>query len=217
MSWQAPARGLLFDMDGTLVDSTPLIERIWRGWAARHGIDAEYLLQFVHGRRGVETIQIVAPEMDAAAEVKILLAEEMADMSGITQIPGAADFVGQLQPQEWAVVTSAPRDIALAKLRVAGVPAPAIIIGAEEVNIGKPHPEAYQRGAAALGFAPQDCIAFEDADSGIRSAHAAGMHVVAIAHAAGLDQTGLAHRQINHYHDLKLTRTATGLVLASAE
>lgn len=144
MSWQAPARGLLFDMDGTLVDSTPLIERIWRGWAARHGIDAEYLLQFVHGRRGVETIQIVAPEMDAAAEVKILLAEEMADMSGITQIPGAADFVGQLQPQEWAVVTSAPRDIALAKLRVAGVPAPAIIIGAEEVNIGKPHPEAYQ-------------------------------------------------------------------------
>lgn len=214
MTWRVECEAFLFDMDGTLVDSTPLIERIWRGWAARRDIDVDYLLQHIHGRRGVETIRLVAPHLDAESEVRELLAEEMADMTGVTAIPGAADFVARLHPAQWAIVTSAPRDIALAKLRVAGVPQPQWIIAADDVDVGKPHPEPYLKGAALLGKHPAQCVAFEDAQSGIHSAHQAGMPVVVITHAAGADITGLASVQIGHYNELQLSHANGQLQLA---
>ncbi|MBB5190219.1 sugar-phosphatase [Silvimonas terrae] len=204
MSWQMQCEGFLFDMDGTLVDSTILIERIWYGWAVKNGIDFDHLMQYVHGRRGVETIQIVAPHMDAQAEVVALLEQELREMDAITPIPGAAAFLASLPADRWAVVTSASRAIATAKLQAAGLPVPALMVSSDDVQSGKPHPEPYLKGAALLGLAPERCVAFEDAEAGIRSAHAAGMNVVAILHASGHEPTGLAGAKVAHYEELTL-------------
>ncbi|GGP19808.1 HAD family hydrolase [Silvimonas iriomotensis] len=204
MSWQMQCEGFLFDMDGTLVDSTVLIERIWHGWALKNGIDFDFLMQHVHGRRGVETIEIVAPHMDAKAEVVALLAQEMEMMEDIPAIPGAAAFLASLPAGRWAVVTSASRAIAQAKLRAAGLPVPDLLVSSDDVENGKPHPEPYLKGAALLGLPPSRCVVFEDAEAGIRSGHAAGMNVVAILHASGHEPTGLAGAKVAHYDELTL-------------
>ncbi|WP_028455681.1 HAD-IA family hydrolase [Chitinilyticum litopenaei] len=180
---QLSARALLFDMDGTLVDSTPCITGLWTRWAHRHGLAPERVLAEVHGRRGVETVRSVAPHLDAEHEVALLLAEEARTLDGTVAMPGARELLAQLHGQNWAVVTSAPRAIAAAKLRWAGLPLPERLIGAEDVSEGKPHPAPFLAGAALCGVDPAECIAFEDAASGIAAARAAGMPVVVMQHA----------------------------------
>ncbi|MCX7205511.1 MAG: HAD-IA family hydrolase [Proteobacteria bacterium] len=204
MTWQIECTALLFDMDGTLVDSTPCIEGLWRRWAVRQHLDPDFVMQHVHGRRGVETIAHVAPHFDAAAEVAELLKEEARTLDGTVAIEGAADFLAQLRPDQWAVVTSAPREIALAKLAYAGLPTPAQIISADDVTHGKPHPEAFLKGAALFGLDPQQCVAFEDALSGVQSAQAAGIPVIALT--SSHDTQALCHAEhiITNYHSLTL-------------
>lgn len=205
MDWQIECSVLLFDMDGTLVDSTPCIEGLWRRWAVRHHLDPEKVMQQVHGRRGIETIALVAPHLDAAAEVAVLLEEEARTLDGTVAIEGAAAFLKQLTPDQWAVVTSAPRQLALAKLAYAGLPAPRLMISADDVSHGKPHPEAFLKGAALFGMAPQDCLAFEDALSGVASAQAAGMPVIALTSSHSADALGHADQIIHNYHSLQLS------------
>ncbi|MBE9609805.1 HAD-IA family hydrolase [Chitinilyticum piscinae] len=200
-SWQI--RALLFDMDGTLVDSTPCIEGLWTHWALRHQLDPAAVLREVHGRRGVETIRIVAPHLDAEQEVRQLLAEEARTLDGTMAMPGAADFLAQLAGLNWAVVTSAPADLARAKLQYAGLPLPARLIGADEVSAGKPDPAPYLAGAASCGVAASECLAFEDAASGIASACAAGMPVIVMQHHH--TPAGLPHPCIASFAQLALT------------
>ena len=173
---------VLFDMDGTLLDSTACVEGIWRRWAARKGFNAEYVLQHIHGRRGVETIAIVARELNAAAEVAELMEEEMRVLQGITRIAGAAELLAALDArgQRWGVVTSAPRDLALAKIAQVELPEPKLLICAEDVADGKPHPAPYLAAAAQLGCEPAQLVAIEDAPAGIASARSAGMTVIAL-------------------------------------
>ena len=173
---------VLFDMDGTLLDSTACVEGIWRRWAARRSIDADYLMQHVHGLRTVETIARVAPHLDVEAEVAELEAEEICMLRGITRIPGAAELLAALDArgQRWGVVTSAPRRLALAKIAEVDLPEPRFLICAEDVADGKPHPAPYLAAATQIGCAPGRLVAIEDAPAGVASAKSAGMTVIAL-------------------------------------
>ena len=173
---------VLFDMDGTLLDSTACIEGIWRRWAARRGIDADYVMRHIHGLRSVETIAKVAPHLDIVAEVAELAEEEIRTLHGITRIAGAAELLAALDTrgQRWGVVTSAPRNLALAKIANVDLPTPKLLICAEDVADGKPHPAPYLAAATRLGCEPERLVAIEDAPAGVASARSAGMTVIAL-------------------------------------
>ena len=171
---------VLFDLDGVLVDSTPAVERVWRGWANEHGIDPDFVMQWSHGRRSIETIRRVAPALDASKENQKVERREIEDLEGVRAIEGAAELLAAIPPDHWTVVTSATRELAEARMRHANLPLPKDAITAEVVERGKPHPEPYLKGAAVLGFPPNECLVIEDTAAGIASAKAAGMQVIAL-------------------------------------
>ncbi|XZG70720.1 HAD-IA family hydrolase [Chitinibacteraceae bacterium HSL-7] len=170
----------LFDMDGTLIDSTANIERIWSRWCQRHGIALERVMAICHGIPGASTVRQVAPHLDAAAESAWLDQEEASDSEGVVAVAGAAALLCQLPPERWAVVTSASRTVMEKRLVHCGLPLPRFSICSDDIQHGKPHPEPYLLGAALLGAPPEDCMAFEDASAGMASALAAGCRVVQI-------------------------------------
>ncbi len=175
-------RAILFDMDGVLVDSTACVERHWRRWAARHGLDAELILAHSHGKRSIDTLREVAAhlELDLEREARLLEEEETKDLEGIVALPGALELVTALPPESWAVVTSATFGMAETRLRAGGLPLPRAFVTAEEVRRGKPDPEGYLKAATLLEVAPQDCLVIEDAPPGIQAAHAGHMRVLAL-------------------------------------
>jgi sugar-phosphatase len=174
------SRAILFDMDGTLVDSAPAVEALWRAWGERHGIALADILAVSHGRLSRDTIRDVAPHLDAESEAIALDSAAVTHREGVSALRGAAELLAGLQPHEWAVVTSAPRVLAEARLRFAGLPVPSCLIGNEDVRAGKPDPDGYLKAAARLGMAPQDCTVIEDTPAGILAGRGAGMPVVAI-------------------------------------
>jgi sugar-phosphatase len=171
---------ILFDLDGVLVDSTRSVERQWRIWARERGIDEEKVVAGAHGVRAIEVIRAVAPHLDAAGEVRILESRESADYEGVAGMPGAVELVHSIPDGLWCVVTSGTRHLASARLRLAGIPVPRVLITADDVANGKPHPEPYLKGAQQLGVDPRQCLVIEDAPAGIRSAHAGGMKAVGL-------------------------------------
>lgn len=175
---KAPA--FLFDMDGTLLDSTANIELIWGIWCARHGIALERVLAICHGVPSSATIAQVAPHLDIATESAWLDELEVANCDGVIAIPGAAAMLAGLPADRWALVTSATRPVLEKRLRHCGLPLPAHIVSAEDVCHGKPDPEPYLRGAALLGVPASECVAFEDAPAGLRSAAGAGARLVQV-------------------------------------
>jgi sugar-phosphatase len=171
---------ILFDLDGVLLDSTRSVERQWRIWAREQGIDVEKTMAVAHGVRAIEVIRAVAPHLDAEAEVRKLESREAADREGVAVMPGAAELVRKVPEGRWCVVTSGTRHLAGARLRLAGIPVPDVMITADDVTHGKPHPEPYLKGADLLGVKPAECLVIEDAPAGIQSAHAGGMKVIAL-------------------------------------
>jgi sugar-phosphatase len=175
------AAGLLFDMDGTLVDSTAVVERTWRAFAVRHRLDAEQILAVSHGRRTEETVAEFAPAgVDIDAETRRLIAQEVVDTEGIVAVPGAAELLASLPKGSWALVTSAGRALAEARMGAAGLPIPPIVISADDVLAGKPSPEGYLAAADRLGVAPGQAIVFEDAEAGVLAARASGARTVVV-------------------------------------
>lgn len=172
---------VLFDLDGVLVDSTPAVERVWRDWAGRRGLDADRILGVAHGRRTSETIQLIAPHLDAEAEALELERLETGNMDGVLEAEGARALLLYLPAESWAVVTSGTRKLATGRMGHFGLPHPDVFVTAEDVVSGKPDPEAYLRGAELLGVRPEACVVIEDAPSGIRAAKAAGMSVAAVS------------------------------------
>ncbi len=178
VTWNACA--ILFDIDGTLVDSTPVVERSWRTWAHEYEVDAEEVLRVCHGRRTEDTVaDFVAPRHRAEAVAR-LQALESADLAGVTALPGAHVVLEALPPCRWAAVTSGERALMTARLAAAQLPIPETLICAEDVSAGKPSPEGYLKAAAALSFAAAQCVVVEDAPAGISAGKSAGARVLAL-------------------------------------
>lgn len=179
---------VVFDLDGVLVDSMGLIERILREWAAGHGVDGDEAVALSHGRRDIDLVRLVAPHLDAEAETLRITEQEEKDFSGLRPVPGALALLAALPPSRWAVVTSGTRLVARGRLDSVGLPRPGHLIAAEDILVGKPHPEGYLRAAELLGVAPERCVVVEDAPSGVQAALAAGMRCIGLGSAlADLD------------------------------
>lgn len=174
-------RAFLFDMDGTVLNSIAAAERIWTAWAVRHGVDVESFLPTIHGVRAIDTINRLAlPGVDADAEAAWITEAEIKDVEGIVEVSGAANFLKSLPAHQWAIVTSAPRALALRRMAAAGIPEPDVMVTAEDVSAGKPDPAGYRLAARRLQVDPAECLIFEDAAVGIRAGEAAGAHVMVI-------------------------------------
>jgi sugar-phosphatase len=171
---------ILFDLDGVLVDSTRSVDREWREWAARKGVDGDAIMAIAHGVRTLEVIRRVAPHLDAEAEADEIENREAHDQEGVTVMPGSVDLVKSIPQEHWGVVTSGSRLLASARLQFCGLPIPRVLVTSDDVTQGKPHPEPYLKGAQQLRFKPADCVVIEDAPAGIHSARSAGMRVIGI-------------------------------------
>ena len=167
-------RGILFDMDGVLVSSIGSVERSWKKWADMRGIDVSKALHTAHGRRAIETIRFLRPDLDDNAELKIIEDLEVEDNDGLEILEGVREIIETLPQKYWTVVTSATGRLARSRMAHAGIPVPEHFITADMVTHGKPHPEPYRRGAELLGLVPADCLVIEDAASGATAGHAAG-------------------------------------------
>ncbi|HDZ8927482.1 TPA: HAD-IA family hydrolase [Aeromonas dhakensis] len=174
------ARALLLDMDGTLVHSTGEVETVWRLWCRRHRLDPEPVLAMCHGVRSREVIRTLAPQLDLAQEVALLDDLEIHHTGQAEALAGARTLLASLPVERWALVTSASQRVARHRLRSAGLPLPALLVGAEDVEYGKPDPAPYLLAAERLGLAAADCLVFEDAPAGISSALRAGCRVVQV-------------------------------------
>ncbi|MDM4763533.1 HAD-IA family hydrolase [Galbitalea sp. SE-J8] len=205
------ARALLFDMDGTLIDSTAAVERIWGVFADRFGLDVADILATSHGVRMVETVRQHAPEgTDAEAVTRELGAIEREDREGIVPLPGAVDFLAGLPRASVALVTSATRDLAEIRMAACGLPLPDAVVTADLVERGKPAPDPYLAAAELLGVEPADAIVLEDAEAGIRSGLAAGARVIVVG---GLDAAVTAGLpRIRDYRDIAAEVAADGSV-----
>jgi sugar-phosphatase len=175
--WRA-ADGLLVDLDGTLVDSSAPVRRAWTAFAQRHGLVPAEVEHFAHGRPSRESVALLIPDGDHAAEAAALEAAELNDVDGVFALPGAARLLRGNRPL--AIVTSCSTALAQARLRAAGLPLPAALVSADDVSRGKPDPECYLLGARRLGLEPAACLVVEDAPAGITAGHAAGACVLAL-------------------------------------
>lgn len=215
-SFMPPSRSyaaFLFDMDGTLLNSIPSAIRAWTRFAQRHDLPVEHVLSIMHGVRAIETIRRLAPAgVDPVAEAEALTRDEIADVGDVVEIPGAAAMLATLPPDRWALVTSAPRALARARLAAAGLPFPAHSVTADDVSRGKPAPDAFLLGARRLGVDPADCLVWEDTVAGITAAEAAGADVIAVTatHAAPM---ATPHATITDYRTLSVTQDADGRLM----
>ena len=213
MTQTIAARAALLDMDGTLVDSTAVVERLWLAWAEPHGIDPETVLRTVHGRQGHQSMAIMLPERDHAInlhENDIMLANEAGDVDGVIEIPGARALLDALRPFPHAIVTSANVALMTARMGAAGLVVPAQRVTAEDVSASKPDPEGFLRAAEVLGVAPEDCVVFEDSGAGIQAGLAAGMRVIGVGkHAAAHNPTVL----VADLSQVTVTATEDGFAL----
>lgn len=213
MTQTIAARAALLDMDGTLVDSTAVVERLWLAWAEPHGIDPETVLRTVHGRQGHQSMAIMLPERDHAInlhENDIMLANEAGDVDGVIEIPGARALLDALRPFPHAIVTSANVALMTARMRAAGLSVPERKVTAEDVSASKPDPEGFLRAAEILGIDPADCIVFEDSGAGIQAGLAAGMRVIGVGkHAAAHHPTVL----VTDLSQVSVTATPDGFEL----
>lgn len=187
------AAALLLDMDGTLVDSHAVVERVWTQWSLAHGIDPARTLAVIHGRQGHDSMAVLLPDRPHEvnlAENAEMLALETAETDGVVAVPGAARLLADLDGLPHALVTSATVPLARARMGAAGLPMPALAVTAEDVTRSKPDPEGFVAAAALLGVDPADCIVVEDSANGIAAGLAAGMRVIGIGpHTAGTGAT----------------------------
>jgi len=213
---------LLFDLDGVLINSTPAVARVWRGWAIEHGFNPDEVVARAHGRPSLTTVREYLPSSDYEAENREVERREIADLEGVVPLPGALDLLASLPADRWTIVTSCTRPLAEVRIQAAGLPLPKKMITSSDITHGKPHPEPYLKGASLLGFPPQDCIVLEDVPAGVRAGKAAGARVIAFkttVQESGLREAGadwilnncadirLLDRDVERNQDLKLALT----------
>ena len=169
----------LFDIDGTLVDSSAAVERAWRRVSQEFGVDTDAVLAACHGRRSVDTVREFFPPADQPAAQKRIDELELADRD-VAACRGAADLLASLDGQPWAAVTSGPRPLMTARLAAAGLAVPRVLVTAEDVRRGKPAPDGYLLAARELAVSPTSCVVVEDSPAGVAAGQAAGALVAAV-------------------------------------
>ena len=202
------ALALLCDLDGTLVDSRPEVNAAWRAFAALHGLDVDAVLAATFAGPSREVVRTVAPWLDAEAEAARVERWQVETAARTRAIDGAADLLAAWPRERVAIVTSGGRELARARLAGAGLPAPAVLVSADDVRAGKPDPEGYRRAAALLGVPPERCLAVEDAPAGIAAARAAGARTVAVATTHDPAELAAADRVVASLAELALAPAA---------
>ncbi|WP_410678379.1 HAD family hydrolase [Avibacterium paragallinarum] len=174
-------QAILFDMDGTLIDSSQACARIWGRWAEHYGLDKEAVIHQSHGRRPEDTARsILGENADIQAAVELFTQEEAKETEATT-IAGAKALLEKIPQGKWAIVTSSTESIAKTRLQYCQLPLPQALITAEKVSQGKPNPEGYLKAAQDLGVDIQRCVVFEDAPGGIEAGHRAGAKVIVLS------------------------------------
>lgn len=174
-------RGVLFDLDGVLVDSTPAVARVWAWWAREHGFaDPDEIVRQAHGKPSMATIRELLPHADHDAENREVEHREIEDTDGVIPLPGALELLQAIPQEKWAIVTSCTRRLAEVRIAAAGLPKPKNMVTSTDIKNGKPHPEPYLKGAKILRATGAECVVIEDAPAGIRAGKAAGARVVAL-------------------------------------
>lgn len=204
-------RGILFDMDGVLISSIGSVERTWEKWAIARGIDPQVAVRTAHGRRAIESIRLLRPDLNAQQELDWIEQMEIADNVGLAMLHGVQPILASLPEKYWTVVTSATERLARSRMAHGGVPVPARIVAAEMVTHGKPDPEPYRKGAALLGLDPADCLVIEDSASGVTSGHAAGCMVLATLFSHSLESLADADWIIRSLEDVQVRVTGDTL------
>ena len=171
---------VLFDNDGTLIDSSGAVVRSWTSWAQAHGVPLETLVGF-HGVPSRGIVARVAPHLDLDEAVADIDRRELEDLEGILALPGAREALAAVGERA-AVVTSAGADLAARRLAAAGVSPPAVLVTADDIprGRGKPDPLPYLTGARRLGVDAGRCLVVEDPPAGLRSGRAAGAATLAV-------------------------------------
>jgi sugar-phosphatase len=185
-------RAVLFDLDGVLVESREATERVWLAWALKNGIGEEELRSAMHGVRSVEVVRALRPGLDAVVEARGIEDAQARDVDGLRAIRGAAEALGALREERVAVVTSATRPLAAARLGAVGIGPPAVMVTADDVSRGKPDPEGYLSAARRLGVDPSEALVVEDAPPGIEAGRVAGAAVVAVTSTHARAELGAA-------------------------
>jgi len=203
---------LISDMDGVLIDTGGIYDRRWESWAAEHGISHTRIATLHFGRPAVETIRLVAPDLDAPAEARrfndALAHDPSAD--GVVAMPGALDLVRDIPPARFAIATSAPRVMALRWLAHVGIPEPAVLVTIDDVPRGKPAPDPYLRAAELLGREARQCLVIEDAPAGITAARTAGARVLAVMSTHGRADLGDADHVVVGLPDVTVEVDGSG-------
>jgi mannitol-1-/sugar-/sorbitol-6-phosphatase len=197
-------RGILFDMDGVLVSSLGSVERSWQKWAEMRNVDVALAIKTAHGRRAIETVRFLRPDLNDQAELKLIEDLEVNDNDGLEILKGVKPILEALPANSWTVVTSATERLARARMADGGIPVPKHIITADMVEHGKPHPEPYIRGAELLGLRPQDCLVIEDSGAGAQAGHAAGCKVLATLFSHSLESLSAADWIVHSLQDVQV-------------
>jgi sugar-phosphatase len=208
-------QAILFDLDGVLVDSMGLIERILREWAAGHGLDGDKVIELSRGRRDVDVVRLIAPHLDADAETHRIVEREQGDFHGLAATPEAARLLDALPLDALGVVTSGTRVVAQRRLAAAGFPPPTHLVAADDIQHGKPDPEGYLTAARLLDVIPAQCVVVEDAPAGVRAAHAAGMRCIGVGGALTEVDT-LLSAQLANLRNVHAASSRQGLQLTVA-
>ncbi len=187
-------RGLLFDLDGTLINSMPLHHEAWRAWFAKAGQDFDDQTFFARtaGRTNAEILADLYPRHSAADHERMADEKETLYRTKASQhlamIDGALEFMAAAKNQglALAVCTAAPPaniEVAFERFALKGM-VQTVTSPADGLR-GKPHPDIFLEAALRMRMRPQQCIVFEDAPLGVEAASRAGMKAVVLTTSLG--------------------------------